>query len=94
MVWLVMDVVTVLDTSKYCTYTYLDVESQKVVEFDAVYVSQVANSYQMVKKGFGTTLGHIEGNGIKVDTISTDKHPQIKKDMRVNHADIDHQFHP
>ena len=74
--------------------TYLDVESQKVVEFDAVYVSQVANSYQMVKKGFGTTLGHIEGNGIKVDTISTDKHPQIKKDMRVNHADIDHQFHP
>ena len=32
--------------------------------------------------------------GIKVDIISTDRHPQIKKDMRVNHADIDHQFDP
>lgn len=29
--------------AKYYTYTLLDVESQKVVDFDAVFVSQVAN---------------------------------------------------
>lgn len=80
--------------AKYCTYTFLDVESQKVVDFDVVSVSQVANSNQMEKKGFVKTLGNIEANGIKVDIISTDRHPQIKKDMRVNHADIDHQFDP
>lgn len=80
--------------AKYCTYTFLDVESQKVVDFDVVSVSQVANSNKMEKKGFVTTLGNIEVNGIKVDIISTDRHPQIKKDMRVNHADIDHQFDP
>ena len=74
--------------AKYCTYTFLDVESQKVVDFDVVSVSQVANSNQMEKKGFVTTLGNIEANGIKVDIISTDRHPQIKKEMRVNHADI------
>ena len=80
--------------AKYCTYTFLDVESQKVVDFDVVSVFQVANSNQMERKGVVTTLGNIEANGIKVEMISTDRHPHIKKDMRVNHADIDHQFDP
>ena len=31
---------------------------------------------------------------LKVDTISTDRHPQIKEEMRVNHGEIDHQFDP
>lgn len=43
----------------------------------------------MEKKGFVTTLGIIEADGITVEIISTDRQPQIKKDMRVNHADID-----
>ena len=44
----------------------------------------------MEKKGFVD----IEANGIKVGVISTDRHPQIKKEMRVNHPNIDHQFDP
>ena len=67
--------------AKYCTYTFLDVKSQKVIDFDVVSVSQVANSNQMEKKGFVTTLGNIEATGIKVEIISSDRHPQIKKDM-------------
>ena len=80
--------------AKYCTYTLLDVNSKKVVDFKVVSVTEVANSNQMEKKGFIETLSHIEANGIKVDTISTDRHPQIKKEMRVNHGEIDHQFDP
>ena len=67
--------------TKYCTYTFLDVESQKVVDFVVVSISQVANSNRMEKTGFVTTLENIEANGIKVHIISTDRHPQIKKDM-------------
>ena len=81
-------------SAKYCTYTFLDVTSQKVIDFNVVSVSQVANSNQMEKKGFIETLANIEANGIKVKLISTDRHTQIKKEMRVNHADIDHQFDP
>jgi len=33
-------------------------------------------------------------NGIKVDTISIERHPQIKKEMRVDHGEIYHQFNP
>ena len=80
--------------AKYCTYTLLDINSKKVVDFKVVSVTEVANSNQMEKKGFIETLSHIEANGIKVDTISTDRHPQIKKEMRVNHGEIDHQFDP
>ena len=80
--------------AKYCTYTLLDVESQKVVDFKVVVVSEVANSNCMEKKGFVDTLSNIEANGIKVGVISTDRHPQIKKEMKVNHPNIDHQFDP
>ena len=79
---------------KYCTYTFLDVESQKVVDFKVVCVKEVANSNQMEKKGFVDTLGHVEANGVNVAVISTDRHPQIKKEMRVNHGEISHAFDP
>ena len=80
--------------AKYCTYTLLDVESKKVVDFKVVAVTEVANSNCMEKKGFMDTLSNLEANGIKVDIISTDRHPQIKKEIRVNHPNIDHQFDP
>ena len=81
-------------SAKYCTYTFLDVRSQKVIDFNVVSVSQVANSNQTEKKGFVNTLANIEANDIEVKLISTDRHTQIKKEMRVNHANIDHQFDP
>ena len=80
--------------AKYCTYTFLDVDSKKVIDFKVVSVTEVANSNQMEKKGFVETLSSIEANEIEVDVISTDRHPQIKKEMRVNHGEIDHQFDP
>ena len=36
--------------AKYCTYTLLDVDSKKVVDFKVVSVTEVANSNQMEKK--------------------------------------------
>ena len=81
-------------SAKYCTYTFLDVESKKVVDFNVVAVTEVANSNQMEKKGFLESLNNIEAEGIKVAILSTDRHVQIKKEMRVNRSHIDHQFDP
>jgi len=80
--------------AKYCTYTLLDVESQKIVDFKVVSVSEVANSCRMEKKGFIDTLAYIESMNVSVHTVSTDRHPQIAKEMRENHQDKDHQFDP
>ena len=80
--------------AKNCTYTLLDVESQRVVDFKVVAVIEVVNSTCMEKKGFMDTLSDLEANGIKVDIISTDRHPHIKKEIGVNHPNIDQQFDP
>ncbi|KAK3698274.1 hypothetical protein QZH41_009501 [Actinostola sp. cb2023] len=80
--------------AKYCTYTLLDVESQKVVDFKVISVSQVTSANVMEIKGFREALQNVEANGVEPSIISTDRHPQIRKEMRVNHVNKDHQFDP
>ncbi|KAL9975035.1 hypothetical protein ACROYT_G012151 [Oculina patagonica] len=59
-----------------------------------VSVGQVANSNVMEIKGFQDALFTVESQGIEVCVISTDRHSQISKEMRVNHPDKDHQYDP
>ena len=80
--------------AKYCTYTLMDIDTCKVVDFKVVSVSQVANSNVMEIKGFKEVLNSVENQGIRVSVISTDRHPQIRKEMRTNHPDNEHQFDP
>lgn len=60
------------------TYTMLDVQSDKVVNFKVVSFCKVKNSNAMEKKGFIETLKNIEEAGVNVAGVSTDSHPQIK----------------
>ena len=47
-------------SAKYGTYTMLDVQSDKVVDFKVVSVCEVKISNDMEKKGFIETLKNIE----------------------------------
>ena len=80
--------------AKNCTYTLMDIDSCKVVDFEVVSVSQVANSNVMEIKGFKDVLNSVENQGIRVSVISTDRHPQIRKEMCTNHPDKEHQCDP
>lgn len=44
--------------------------------------SEVGGSYHMEKEGLKRGLDHLESNGLEVDYIVTDRHPQIKKFLR------------
>lgn len=93
--WLVMDVVTALDTVQNSVLTLFSMwKTRKWSILMLLLYLRWKIQIRWRKKGFVTTLGNIEANGIKVDIISTDRHPLIKKDIRVNHADVDHQFDP
>ena len=81
-------------SAKFCTYTMMDVESEKIVDFTVVSVCEVKNSNAMEKKGFVDTLENIESKGINVSGVSTDSHPQIKKDMREERKDKKHHIDP
>lgn len=45
-------------------------------------------------KGFKDALTAIEGHGVKVSIIATDRHPQIVKEMRVSNPEKSHEFDP
>uniref|UniRef100_A0A8C6TKP9 THAP-type domain-containing protein n=1 Tax=Neogobius melanostomus TaxID=47308 RepID=A0A8C6TKP9_9GOBI len=81
-------------SAKYCTYTFLDAQSSKVVDFEVVGVTQVSNSNTMELHGFKQALKAIEDNGVQVSTISTDRHPPIVKEMRMNNPEKVHEFDP
>lgn len=81
-------------SAKYCTYTFLHVQSQKVVDFKLVSCTQVSSSNTMEIRGFKEALPTMEGNGVKVSTLSTDRHPHIVKEMRVSNPEKCHEFDP
>ena len=74
----------------------METETGCVVDTIIIPVTEVNNSNCMGKEGFVRLLEGLKKEGIKIDIVSTDRHTQIKKLMRVdpNFNDIKHQFDP
>lgn len=83
-------------SAKYCTYTFIETATSKVVDTIIIPVTEVKNSNAMEKEGFIRLLNNLQKEGLKIDIISTDKHTQIRKLMRVDPTfkNIKHQFDP
>ena len=78
--------------AKYGTYTMIDQITDKIVDFQAVQVTEVTSSNAMEREGFARCMENIQGKGAKVKVVATDRHGSIKSDMKRNYPDIDHQF--
>lgn len=82
-------------SAKYGVYTTLDCETEKIVDFEMVQVTEVANSNAMELEGFKRVITRIEEqHSISVKGVSTDRHLQIKKYMREKQPDKIHQLDP
>lgn len=46
----------------------------------------------MEKEGIVRSLATLEGHGVGVNTIVTDRHPQIQKYLRDTHPSVDHLY--
>ena len=77
-------------TAKFGTYTLLDTDSDKIIDFQIVQKSEVTSSCCMEKEGLARCLKKTEDNGLKVNQLATDRHPQIV--CYLKKLDIDHQF--
>uniref|UniRef100_A0A671R2S6 Uncharacterized protein n=1 Tax=Sinocyclocheilus anshuiensis TaxID=1608454 RepID=A0A671R2S6_9TELE len=73
-------------SAKYSTYSLMDDASDKIVHFELVQVSL----YETI--GLKRGLTKILENGIKVDVLTTDRSPSIRKIMRVDYPFIQHEF--
>ncbi|XP_067220664.1 uncharacterized protein [Chanodichthys erythropterus] len=70
-------------SAKYGTYTLMDLESNIILDIQLVQESnEVAGSYHMEKEGLKRSLEHLEAQGVKLECIVTDRHPQIQTFLR------------
>ena len=64
-------------SAKYGTYSLMSTDLNKIVDFFVVHVSTAANSSRMEKKRFQYLLQKYS-NLIKIATLTTDRHVQIR----------------
>ena len=81
--------------AKYMTYSFIDSDSNKIVDFELVQVNQTGTSQAMEKFGFSMTLDRLLEEDVPVATIATDRHTGIRAIMRKEYTpnkNINHQF--
>ena len=77
---------------RYLMYSLLKQSSNKIAGLVVTLWTEAGNSNRMEKYGFEKLLDEMQNNEIKISQTTTDCHVQIKKCMRENHKDINHQF--
>ena len=75
--------------AKYGTYTFMILPTTQIINFKVTQVSQVSSSTALEKYGFIQALQEIE-NEVRVSSITTDCHVQIKEYLK-GRPDITHQ---
>ena len=78
-------------SAKYGTYSLMSTDLNKIVDFFVVHVSTAGNSSRMEKKGLQTLLEKYS-NSIKITTLTTDRHVQIRSFLSREYPKILHQF--
>ncbi|XP_016432068.1 uncharacterized protein LOC107758771 [Sinocyclocheilus rhinocerous] len=70
----------------------MDDNTDKVVHFELVQVTESSSSVAMESTGFRRALGKILDDDIGVSVVTTDRSPSIRKIMRVDYTNIHHEF--
>ncbi|KAJ8048791.1 THAP domain-containing protein 1 [Holothuria leucospilota] len=78
--------------AKYCSYSLMTMDSEEIIDFELVQVSQAKSSVHMEKVAFETCLKRITESGFKPAVVATDRHVSIRKLLKDDYSDIDHQF--
>ena len=78
--------------AKYLSYTLMDLKKNQIVDVEMVQSNEVANSCGMEKEGLIRAIKVLELADVHVDTIVTDRHPQIMKWIRENLTDVKHEI--
>ncbi|XP_078697815.1 uncharacterized protein LOC144925606 isoform X2 [Branchiostoma floridae x Branchiostoma belcheri] len=69
----------------------MEEQSQYIVDFQLVQVSETTSSQAMEKMGFLRSLEFLENEGMNIGCIATDRHVGIRAALK-QRRDIDHQF--
>ncbi|KAM3914028.1 LOW QUALITY PROTEIN: uncharacterized protein RB166_019205 [Leptodactylus fuscus] len=78
-------------SAKYCVYTVMDTVTDKILDFEVVQRSQFSSSTAMEKHGFGV-MDRLLETGFKIKIFASDRHVGIRRQMRTDYANVNHQF--
>ena len=78
--------------AKYGTYTLIDSQSGYILDFHISHVILAGNSQRMELDGFKKVVERLQEFGIKIGSITTDRHKQIRAYMRKFLKNILQQF--
>ena len=79
-------------SAKYCTYSLLDMDTDTVITFVVVQVSETGSSCKMEAEGFRRCMSYLLGLGFTIEVLATDRHVQIRSMMKKEFSSINHQF--
>ncbi|XP_039667161.1 uncharacterized protein LOC120565424 isoform X2 [Perca fluviatilis] len=69
-------------SAKYGSYTLMHLDRNRIIDLQLVQSNEVGGSYHMEKEGLKRCLDLLDSNGLVMDYIVTDRHPQIQKYLR------------
>ncbi|XP_074653355.1 uncharacterized protein LOC141907572 isoform X2 [Tubulanus polymorphus] len=78
-------------TAKFGSYSLMDLETN-VLDVQLVQSSEVTNSNAMELEGLKRSIEFLKTNGMKISSLVTDRHIQIRKYIRKDLPDIKHWF--
>ncbi|XP_074649011.1 uncharacterized protein LOC141904327 [Tubulanus polymorphus] len=79
-------------TAKYGSYSIIDMETQKILDFQLIQSNEVRSSNSMELEGFERCMAFLKENKLGVKDITTDRHVQIKKYLRQKMTNVTHFF--
>lgn len=79
-------------SAKYGSYTLMDLETGKILDFQLVQSNEVKSSVHMELEGLKRGIQQLEDAGLQIDNIITDRHGMVRKFMRTEHPDKHHYF--
>ena len=80
------------NSAKYGTYTIMDENTKKVIEFSVVQVTEATSSNAMEYEGCKRTLNYLIKNKVPIECLTTDRHTTITAKMKSVYPNIKHQY--
>ncbi|XP_040191633.1 uncharacterized protein LOC120924691 isoform X1 [Rana temporaria] len=80
-------------SAKYCTYTFLDMDTDKIIDFQVEPIKTGASSTSLEKIAFEKALQRLKDDNLKIKIVATDRHGGIRKMIKEQHNEIRHEFH-
>ena len=69
-------------SAKFGTYSILDTETSKVIEFSLVQATEMKNSNGMELEDFKRCLDHLQEEWVVISKLATDRHVQVPEHMK------------